>query len=77
MKVADLRSEKFAVDRDAPAIVEAKKLQLMKVWQGMTRTPSSLDLSKQPKPTSRGGNIIVVAGPDGGDADRCPVVSFL
>ena len=77
MKVDDLTSEKYAVDRSAPAIVEAKAQKLMKVWQGMTRTPSSLNLSKQPKPTTRGGNIIVVAGPDGGDADQCPVVSFL
>jgi pyruvate kinase len=77
MKVDDLTSEKFAVDRFAPAITEAKALKLMKEWQGMKRTPSSLDLSKQPKPQTRGGNIIVIAGPDGGDADKHPVVSFL
>ena len=77
MKVDDLASEKFAVDRFSPAITEAKALKLCKEWQGMKRTPSSLDLSKQPKPETRGGNIIVIAGPDGGDADKCPVVSFL
>jgi pyruvate kinase len=77
MKVDDLASEKFAVDRFSPAITEAKALKLCKEWQGMKRTPSSLDLSKQPKPETRGGNIIVIAGPDGGDADRHPVVSFL
>ena len=54
-----------------------RAMRLMKEWQGMKRTPSSLDLSKQPKPSSRGGNVIVVAGPEGGDADKCPVVSFL
>ena len=77
MKVDDLASEKFAVDRFSPAITEAKALKLCKEWQGMKRTPSSLDLSKQPKPETRSGNIIVIAGPDGGDADKCPVVSFL
>ena len=77
MLVPDLTSVKYAEDRFSPAIQQAKAMRLMKEWQGMKRTPSSLDLSKQPKPSSRGGNVIVVAGPEGGDADKCPVVSFL
>ena len=77
MLVPDLTSEKYAVDRFSPAVSQAKAMKLMKEWQGMKRTPSSLDLSKQPAPAAKGGNVIVVAGPDGGCADNNPVVSFL
>ena len=77
MLVPDLTSEKYAVDRFSPAVSQAKGMKLMKEWQGMKRTPSSLDLSKQPAPAAKGGNVIVVAGPDGGCADNNPVVSFL
>ena len=77
MLVSDLTSEKYAVDRFSPAVSQAKGMKLMKEWQGMKRTPSSLDLSKQPAPASMAGEVIVVAGPDGGCADNNPVVSFL
>ena len=71
MLVPDLTEGVNAEDRFGPAIQQAS-VRLMKEWQGMKRTPSSLDLSKQPKPSSRGGNVIVVAGPEGGDADKMP-----
>jgi pyruvate kinase len=61
MLVANLAAEKWGAEKSGAAVTKAKELGIMKPFMGMAGA----------------GNVVVVAGPDGGDADSCPVVSFL